>query len=110
VVEVCHLVLPVVAVQTIRAEILGVRDHKGRISFRMALGTGGLRFREIEVILVAVIASHGRCIVIDLMAQQAKVRCTVIEVGMSRSPRIKASAPMVGVAGITLLNVGYLAV
>jgi len=110
VVEVCHPVQPIVAIQTIRAEILVMFDDKCLIFFPMALGTGGLRYREICVLLVTVIAFHRGCIVIDLMAQQAKVRCTVVEVGTSRSPGVKISALMLGMACVTLLDVGYPAV
>jgi hypothetical protein len=106
VVEVCYPVLTVVAVQTIRAEILAVLDDKAQILFCMAQGTVGLGHSEIGVLLVAGGAVHWRCIVIDLMVQQAKVCRGVIKIGISRLPEVKISALVIGVAGITLLDVG----
>jgi len=40
------------------------------------------------------------------MAQQAKVRCIVVEMGISRSPGVKTFALVVGVADKTLVDVG----
>jgi hypothetical protein len=44
------------------------------------------------------------------MAQEAKARRIVVEVGTSRLPGVKVSALVIGVAGITLLDVGNAAV
>jgi hypothetical protein len=59
VVEVRHSVLPIVAIQTVRAEILAVLDNKGQILFRMAQGAVGLGHSEIGLLLVAGSAIYG---------------------------------------------------
>jgi len=110
VVEICHLVLPVVAGSTIFAIIEVVLGDKSLVVQGVADGAGSIYCCKFWFILVAAQAGQWGGVVIDLVAHQAETRLGMVVECIGCSRWIEIHTPVVGVAAEAILRVLHRAV